>query len=132
MWWRNYFIQFVFTVCELEGYQNILKLNCWRLAFTLHKTFLKDKKRSGTSLPTTFQHNFWRKKFILLYSIKVYFLVAFISWDIGQYVYCNYLLNMCDVTNGKISLIFLIKPLFFCMTKKSSHEFKYLENEKSF
>ena len=132
MWWRNYFIQFVFTVCQLEGYQNILKLNCWRLAFTLHKTFLKDKKRSGTSLPTTFQHNFWRKKFILLYSIKVYFLVAFISWDIGQYVYCNYLLNMCDVTNVKISLIFLIKPLFFCMTKKSSHEFKYLENEKSF
>ena len=132
MWWKNYFIQFVFTVCQVEGYQKILKLSCFPLAFTLHKAFLKDKKRSGTILPTTFLHNFWRKTFILLYSIKVLFLVAFISWDIGQYVYCNCLLNMCDVTNVEISLIVLIKPFFFCMTKKSSHEFKYLENEKSF
>ena len=58
MWWKNYFIQFVFTVCQVEGYQKILKLSCFPLAFTLHKAFLKDKKRSGTILPTTFLHNF--------------------------------------------------------------------------
>ena len=36
-----------------------------------------------------------------------------------------------DVINFEINLIFLIKS-FFCMTKKSRQNFKYLENEKSF
>ena len=35
----KYIIQFVLIVCLLEGYRNILKLNCRALAFTLYKAF---------------------------------------------------------------------------------------------
>ena len=44
------FIQFDFIVCQVEAYQNILKLN-WRLiAFTSYKASSNSKRRSGTSL----------------------------------------------------------------------------------
>ena len=43
---------------QVEVYQSILKLRCWPLAFTLYKAFLKNKKRSGTSLSTHFLHDF--------------------------------------------------------------------------
>ena len=38
--WIKSFIQFVFIVCQVEGYQNILKLTCRQLAFTWYKAFL--------------------------------------------------------------------------------------------
>ena len=43
---KNCFLLYV----KVEVYQNILKLRCWPLVFTLHKAFLKYKKGSGTSL----------------------------------------------------------------------------------
>ena len=46
-------IQFAFIVFQVEGYGNILKLNCRQLAFTSYKSFLKNKKWSGTSLPVS-------------------------------------------------------------------------------
>ena len=46
------FIQSVFIVREVEGYQNMLELSCRLLAFTAYESFLKNKKRSGTSLLT--------------------------------------------------------------------------------
>ena len=48
------FLQFVFTVCKVEDYRNILKLSCRPL-----KTFLKKQKRSLelVSLPQ-FPHDF--------------------------------------------------------------------------
>ena len=52
---------------QVDVYQNILKLRWWPLAFTLCKVFLKHKKRSRTSLPTSFLHGFWRKIFLKLY-----------------------------------------------------------------
>ena len=64
------------------------------------------------------------------YLTKFHCLIAFTSWDIGQYVYCN-CLSVCDVINFEINLLFLIK-LFFNMTKNSWQKFKYIENEKSF
>ena len=48
------FIQFVLIVYQVEDYCNILKLSCRPLAFTLYKTFVKNKKRSGTSFPASF------------------------------------------------------------------------------
>ena len=45
--------------------------------------------------------------------------------DIGQYVYCNFLLSSCDVINFEINNRFLNKPLF-CITKKSERKCKYL------
>ena len=85
-----------FFVCQVEDYQNILKLSCRPLAFTSYKAFLKNKKRSGTSLPASFSlHGFWRKIFLVLlfYLTKFQCLAAFASWDIGQYVYCNSLVT---------------------------------------
>ena len=46
--------KFVFTACQVEGYRNILKISYTRLAFISYKAFLKDKKRSGTSLVASF------------------------------------------------------------------------------
>ena len=37
-----------------EGYRKIVKSSCRPLAFTYYKAFLKNKKRSGTSFPTSF------------------------------------------------------------------------------
>ena len=39
--------------------------------------------------------------------------------------------NLVDVTDFEINLIFLFKP-FSYMTKKTRQRFRYLENEKSF
>ena len=46
-------IQFVFIVCQVEDNQNILKLGCRPFPFTSYKTFVKNKKRSATSLIVT-------------------------------------------------------------------------------
>ena len=46
--------QNVFIESQVEGYRNILKLSCKPLAFTSYEAFLKNKKRSGTSLFETF------------------------------------------------------------------------------
>ena len=47
-------MQFIFIVCQAEGYQSISKLDCIPLAFTSFEAFLKNKKTSGTSAPTLF------------------------------------------------------------------------------
>ena len=39
---------------QVEDYQNILKLRFQQLALTSCKAFLKNKNRSGTSLPVSF------------------------------------------------------------------------------
>ena len=38
----KFYIQFFFIVCQVEGYQNILKLCCRPLAFTSYKALLKN------------------------------------------------------------------------------------------
>ena len=85
----------VFIACY---YQKWLKLSCRSLAFTSSKVFLKNKKRSGTSLPALFSAWVLKKKVefffvIFFYLTKFQCLVAFTSWDIGQYVYCKSLLT---------------------------------------
>ena len=48
------FQQFVFIVCQVQGYQNILKLSSdYSILFHI-KSFLKKEKRSGTSFPASF------------------------------------------------------------------------------
>ena len=62
----------------------------------LIKTFLKNKKRSGTILPVSFSVWFLKKNISLVifyYLTKFKCLVVFTSWDIGQYVYRNCLLT---------------------------------------
>ena len=91
-------MQFVFIVCQVKDYRNVLTLNCRSIAFISRNLFKKTKRgRKLVSLPH-FLHDLWRKILPLLYSIiyiltKFHWLVAFTSWDIGQYVYCNCLWN---------------------------------------
>ena len=123
MWWRNYYqtlfleikiqkisetivkshMQFVYIVCQFESCQNILKLSCRPLAFTSYKTFLKNKKRPRTSLPTSFYFINWLNFIVWLPLIR------------------GLLGNMCivivcqpgfDVINFETNLIFLIRPFF--------------------
>ena len=80
---------------QVEDYRNWLKLSCRPLVFISNETFLKNKKKSGTSLPTSFSVWFLKKNIslvIFFYLTKFQCLVVFTSWDIGQYVYCNSLL----------------------------------------
>ena len=89
----------VYLYCMLSWgrYQKILKLSSRPLAFTAYIAFLKNKKRSGTSLPASFSAWFLRKSislitfYYLLY--KFFYIVAFTSWDIAQYVHGNCLLT---------------------------------------
>ena len=48
------FIQFIFIPCQVEECQNVLKLSGRPFAFTSYKAFLKNKKKSGTSLLALF------------------------------------------------------------------------------
>ena len=85
-----------FYLCQADDYQNILKLSCRPLAFTLFKNFFKNKGKSGTSVPVSFSVWLFKKKLLLLHlycRAKFLCLVVFISWDIGQYVYCTCLLT---------------------------------------
>ena len=100
MQWR-YYSQPLYTacflfLCKVEGYQNILKENCSQLLLPHIKLFLKNKKRSGTSLPDSFSAWFSKKNSFLVtfsYLIKFHCLFAFTLWDIGQYVHCSCLLT---------------------------------------
>ena len=62
-----FYVQFVFIVCQVEDYQNILKLSCRPLAFTSNKTFLKNKERSRTSLLASFSERFLKEKYFYYY-----------------------------------------------------------------
>ena len=74
-----------FIVCQVEDYRNILKLSFRPLAFTSHKGFLKNKKRSVTSFSASFSARFLNKNISLViwYHVnKFHFLVASTSCDI--------------------------------------------------
>ena len=74
----------------------ILKLGCRPLGFTSYNAFLKNKKRSWTSLPASFSTWFLKKNISLVtfyYMTEFHCLLIFTLWDIGQYVYCNCLLT---------------------------------------
>ena len=53
----------------IEAYRNILKLSSRPLAFISYYVFLKNKKRSGPSLPVPFSASFLNKNasFVILY-----------------------------------------------------------------
>ena len=63
------FYIFCFNCLPSWGYRRWLKLSCRLFAFTSYKAFLKIKKSSETSLLPHFLDDFWRKTFMLFYSI---------------------------------------------------------------
>ena len=74
-------LQFVFIVCHVEDYQNILKLSCITLHFTLHKAFFKTKEVWNQSPCLMFCMIFEEKYFscyiLLTCLILFYFLLLF-------------------------------------------------------
>ena len=125
-------IYLVSIVCQVEDYQNILKLSSRPLAFTSFEVFVKSKKRSGTSFPASFSAWLLRKNIFLVtfyYLIKFHCLVAFTLWEIAQYVYCNCLLTrLWRHKFLKLTLSFLSSRFFF-IVKTSGH--KISEQRKS-
>ena len=76
-----FFCCFYFLYVQVKIYQNILKLKCWLLPFTLCNTFLKSKKMFGTSLPALFSTWFLKKYIsqVISYQLtKFYCLIAFL------------------------------------------------------
>ena len=60
----------IIIVCQVEDYRNMLKLGCRPFAFTSYKAFFKKTKRSLELVALLhFLHDFWRKIFLLIYSI---------------------------------------------------------------
>ena len=81
-----FLIYFVFIVCQVEDYRTWLKVSCRPLAFTSSKAFLKNKKGLELVLLPHFLHDFWRKIFLLLYSItwpNFNVWLSLLLWDIG-------------------------------------------------
>ena len=87
----------------------------------------------GTVSLSHFLYDFWRKIFLILYSLNW---PNFIVWLL---LHLETLRNMwiaifcagCEAIIFEINVIFLIKP-FLYMTEKSRQEFRYLGNENSF
>ena len=61
---------------QVEVYQTLIKLRCWTIASTSYNTFWRAKKKS-------------LELFSLPHILHASFLNAFISLNIGEYVYCN-------------------------------------------
>ena len=60
------------------------------IAVTSYKTFLKNKKKSGTSAPASFSAWFLKKNVSQVLA-KFHFLIVITSWNIGQFLYSKYL-----------------------------------------
>ena len=68
-----------------------MKPSCRPVAMAWYKAFLKNKKRSGTSLPASFSAWFLKENISLVtfyQQTKFHFFVAFNSWDIKACVRC--------------------------------------------
>ena len=100
----------IYTICisciPSWGLWKYIEIKLQITCYYLYKAFfLKKKKRSGTSLPASFSGLFLKRNifFIMFLEMtKFHCLVAFISWNMGQYVYCNCLfpiVNVCYLLN---------------------------------
>ena len=92
------------------------------------------EKGLGIASVPDFMYNFFKKMFLMLYSVNW---PNFIAWLTLLF---KILVNMCIafvcqpgcvVIDFEVNLIFLIKP-FSYITKMPIQKFKYLENKKSF
>ena len=91
----NFYI-FCFYCLTSWGSSKKIETKLQTTCIYLKKAFLKNKKRSTTSLPASFSAWFLKKNIslvIFFYLAEIQCLVAFTLRDIGQYVYCNSLLT---------------------------------------
>ena len=111
------FIQFVFGVCQVEDYRNILKLSCRSLAFTSYWTFFKIKKRSATSLSflifcLTFEDKYFSFYILLIDGISLSGCLYFARYVIYEICTSIIFWPCCDVMYFEVNFVFLIKPFF--------------------
>ena len=87
----------------------------FQTTFALYKAFFEHKKRSETSLSASFSEYFWRKIFLLLYSINWPNLIVWLPLlrgVLGNMCIVTVCEPGCDVINFEINLIFLLMPFF--------------------
>ena len=125
------------ALCEVKasGQQFSFNIYWWILFRTYNKNKLWkiseywSRKVSGSNFSTTFGVRFFEKnlpRVIFYYLIKFRCLVVFTSWDIGQYVYYNYLFPSLFPSlfpvNFEINISFLIKPFFYTTLKVTTKD----------
>ena len=91
----------------------------------VHFDFLQ--KGSGTSFPITFLYMIFPEKYFscgVLLTDQISLSGAFIFWDIGQYIYWNYLFSARDVVKFEINFSFLIKPFSYMTELQASNLIK--------
>ena len=128
----NSFLEFAFIICQVQGYQNILRLSCKPLAFATYEAFLKNKKKSRTSLSAAFSACFLRKMFLLLYSINWPNFIALLSLLETRSVFvCNCLLTRLWRLKFLKSIWSFYSSRFFYMTKKSDKNLNTLKTKRT-
>ena len=126
---------FVFIVCQVDCYWNILKLSCrtyrahiasYRILAS-YRAFLKNK-RSRTSLPALFL--LWRKIFVLLYFINKSNFTVLLSLVCEIMVCFNYLLTRFWGHKFWNQPCLSDQVVFFCMAKKQDKNLNILRTFK--
>ena len=104
----------VFIVCSSGGLPKYIKnLSSDHMLLTYIKVFKETKRGMDLVFPHHFLHDFLWKIFFILYSIKR---LNFIGWlplllkILGKMYVAIVCYTVCDVTNFKIKLSFLVKP----------------------
>ena len=94
---------------QVEIYQNKLKLRLWTLSFILHNTFLKNKKSSGASLPSSSSAWFLNKNIshaISYWLTKFHCLTAFTSGEMYIVIICCPVCEILKLTTALLSICF--------------------------
>ena len=89
-----------YTVCfycmPKWGISKYIEIKLQATCFHLIQIFCNKKMRSTASISASLSAWYFKRNTFLIifyYLSKFYCLVPFTSWDIGQYMYCNYLLT---------------------------------------
>ena len=120
----------------MEGYQIILKRSCRPLAFISFEAFLKNKKRSGTSLSASFSAWFSKKNsFLVIFYNKN--IPNFIFWlplirEILRIMCIEIVFNQVVTSwNLKLTLSFS-SSRFFYITKNQDKNLNILKTKRAF
>ena len=119
-------------VCPSRDQPKYIKTKVLTTCFYLMQSIFQNKKRSGTSLLTSFSAWFLKKNIFT----KHFNWSNIIAWlppllnILGNMCIAIIFCPVCDVINFEINHSFLIKA-FFYITNKLGQKCKYLKKEKS-
>ena len=121
------FIQSVFIICQVEGYGKMLKLRCRLLAFTSYKAFSKNKKRSGSSLPTPIFCIISKKECFSFYFLLTNQFHCLIAWFLRYWVLFEIWL-FSDVINFEIKIVCRVWETYFQYLNHYFSQFFYVNH----